>query len=253
MTARAFSPRSSTYTSMFDSTQASTTITLTPGPRAPRRRPDAGTRYSLRPVRSLPTNLIFFALRRVLAMLLVNTNRTISTDSLVEAIWGDAPPLTARRQVQNEASAPSPDARPRRGADGSSPDPVPGVLRVRRRHRGRCTTGQAGDPPGARRRGCGTSPGGRQRFPLGPSPLARPDPRRDREPGCALRGGLTRRGAPVCPRAVHGSRTGPRRSPRGGGELGGLDAVPGSTVTYTPTSATPPNVTLTFEDGTTQG
>lgn len=39
-------------------------------------------------------------LRIVLAMLLLNANRTVSTERLIEAVWGDTPPATARSQVQ---------------------------------------------------------------------------------------------------------------------------------------------------------
>ncbi|MFC5666320.1 BTAD domain-containing putative transcriptional regulator [Kitasatospora misakiensis] len=39
-------------------------------------------------------------LRIVLAMLLLNANRTVSTERLMEAVWGDAPPATARPQIQ---------------------------------------------------------------------------------------------------------------------------------------------------------
>jgi DNA-binding SARP family transcriptional activator/tetratricopeptide (TPR) repeat protein len=39
--------------------------------------------------------------RIVLAMLLLNPGRVLSVDSLIEAVWGDGPPVTARAQLQN--------------------------------------------------------------------------------------------------------------------------------------------------------
>ncbi|MEU3160830.1 BTAD domain-containing putative transcriptional regulator [Streptomyces griseoincarnatus] len=39
-------------------------------------------------------------LRIVLAVLLLNANRTVSTERLIEAVWGDTPPVTARSQIQ---------------------------------------------------------------------------------------------------------------------------------------------------------
>ncbi|MFD8702754.1 BTAD domain-containing putative transcriptional regulator [Kitasatospora sp. NPDC059648] len=38
--------------------------------------------------------------RVVLAMLGLNVNRTVSTEQLIDAVWGDAPPTTARGQIQ---------------------------------------------------------------------------------------------------------------------------------------------------------
>lgn len=43
--------------------------------------------------------------RAVLAYLLLRANRPISTEDLVEAMWGGAPPSTARRQIHAEISA----------------------------------------------------------------------------------------------------------------------------------------------------
>jgi DNA-binding SARP family transcriptional activator len=41
----------------------------------------------------------------VLAALLLGGNRVVSLDAIVDAIWGEDPPRTARRQVQNQVSA----------------------------------------------------------------------------------------------------------------------------------------------------
>ena len=38
--------------------------------------------------------------RTVLAVLLLNANRTTSTDAIIDAVWGDEPPTTARRSIQ---------------------------------------------------------------------------------------------------------------------------------------------------------
>ncbi|MFV9673563.1 MAG: BTAD domain-containing putative transcriptional regulator, partial [Acidimicrobiia bacterium] len=38
--------------------------------------------------------------RTVLAVLLLNANRTTSTDAIIDAVWGDDPPTTARRSIQ---------------------------------------------------------------------------------------------------------------------------------------------------------
>lgn len=43
--------------------------------------------------------------RAVLAYLLLSANRPISTEDLIEAMWGGAPPSTARRQVHADISA----------------------------------------------------------------------------------------------------------------------------------------------------
>lgn len=42
--------------------------------------------------------------RRILATLLVHSNRVVSTDRIIEAAWGDACPETARRQAQNRVA-----------------------------------------------------------------------------------------------------------------------------------------------------
>src|SRR6266545_4190365 len=42
--------------------------------------------------------------QRILAALLLNANRTVSLSHLVTAAWEDAPPTTARRQVQNRVA-----------------------------------------------------------------------------------------------------------------------------------------------------
>ncbi len=38
--------------------------------------------------------------RTVLTVLLLNANRTTSTDAIIDAVWGDDPPATARRSIQ---------------------------------------------------------------------------------------------------------------------------------------------------------
>ncbi|MGA8112375.1 MAG: AfsR/SARP family transcriptional regulator, partial [Actinocatenispora sp.] len=43
--------------------------------------------------------------RAVLAALLLAGNRLVTLDALVDAVWGDDPPRTARRQIQNRVSA----------------------------------------------------------------------------------------------------------------------------------------------------
>jgi DNA-binding SARP family transcriptional activator/tetratricopeptide (TPR) repeat protein len=43
--------------------------------------------------------------RAVLVTLLLSVNRWVTTDSLVDAIWGEAPPATARNQIQGDISA----------------------------------------------------------------------------------------------------------------------------------------------------
>jgi DNA-binding SARP family transcriptional activator len=43
--------------------------------------------------------------RAVLALLLLNANRVVSTDRLLDALWGEEPPRTARTSLQNAISA----------------------------------------------------------------------------------------------------------------------------------------------------
>lgn len=43
--------------------------------------------------------------RRLLALLLVNADRDVSLDTLIDAVWDERPPTTAKRQVQNSISA----------------------------------------------------------------------------------------------------------------------------------------------------
>ncbi len=43
--------------------------------------------------------------RRVLAALLLHPNRVVSLDQLIEAVWDDDPPVTARQQTRNRVSA----------------------------------------------------------------------------------------------------------------------------------------------------
>jgi DNA-binding SARP family transcriptional activator len=52
-----------------------------------------------------PLNLGGLTQRRVLAALLLSPNRTVELSRLVETAWDDAPPTTARRQVQNRIAA----------------------------------------------------------------------------------------------------------------------------------------------------
>ncbi|MBE1489564.1 AfsR/SARP family transcriptional regulator [Plantactinospora soyae] len=55
--------------------------------------------------------------RTLLAMLLVNADRAVPLDILIDAVWGEHPPTTAKRQVQNSISA------LRRLLDTGSPGP----------------------------------------------------------------------------------------------------------------------------------
>jgi DNA-binding SARP family transcriptional activator/tetratricopeptide (TPR) repeat protein len=43
--------------------------------------------------------------RTVLGLLLANAGQVVSQDYLIDAVWDDAPPATARRQIQNDISA----------------------------------------------------------------------------------------------------------------------------------------------------
>ncbi len=43
--------------------------------------------------------------QRILAMLLMNSNRVVTISRLVDAAWGEDPPSTARRQIQNRVAA----------------------------------------------------------------------------------------------------------------------------------------------------
>lgn len=42
---------------------------------------------------------------RMLAMLLVTPNQVVAMDRLIDAVWDDNPPATAKRQLQNSLSA----------------------------------------------------------------------------------------------------------------------------------------------------
>lgn len=57
----------------------------------------------------------------LLALLLVNADRTVSLDTLIDAVWDERPPGTAKRQVQNTVSA------LRRVLEEGEPDPDPAV------------------------------------------------------------------------------------------------------------------------------
>jgi DNA-binding SARP family transcriptional activator/tetratricopeptide (TPR) repeat protein len=52
-----------------------------------------------------PVRLTGLRQRKLLALLLLNAERAVSLDALVEAVWDDDPPATAKRQVQNSISA----------------------------------------------------------------------------------------------------------------------------------------------------
>jgi DNA-binding SARP family transcriptional activator/tetratricopeptide (TPR) repeat protein len=52
-----------------------------------------------------PMRLTGRRLRIVLALLLVNRHRLVPLDYLVDAVWDEDPPVTARRQIQNSISA----------------------------------------------------------------------------------------------------------------------------------------------------
>lgn len=43
--------------------------------------------------------------QEVLAVLLLNANTVVAVDAIIDCLWGDDPPRTARRQVQNQVSA----------------------------------------------------------------------------------------------------------------------------------------------------
>ena len=47
-----------------------------------------------------PLNLGGFRQRLVLAVLLVHANHPLSTDWLIDAVWGEEPPRTARKTLQ---------------------------------------------------------------------------------------------------------------------------------------------------------
>jgi DNA-binding SARP family transcriptional activator/uncharacterized protein HemY len=60
--------------------------------------------------------------RALLAVLLVHANQVVSTDRLIDQLWGEAPPSTARNLVQVYVSRLRQSLHRRR--DGSAPDPV---------------------------------------------------------------------------------------------------------------------------------
>ncbi|MCS7479427.1 BTAD domain-containing putative transcriptional regulator [Umezawaea endophytica] len=59
--------------------------------------------------------------RTLLALLLVNADHAVSLDTLIDAVWDDRPPTTAKRQVQNSVSA------LRRLLEAGERDPDPAV------------------------------------------------------------------------------------------------------------------------------
>ena len=60
--------------------------------------------------------------RSVVALLALHANTTLSADELIDALWGDDPPQSAAKNVQQYVSQPAQGARrgPRRRRD---PDP----------------------------------------------------------------------------------------------------------------------------------
>jgi DNA-binding SARP family transcriptional activator len=74
--------------------------------------------------------------RTVLAALLLNANRLVTTDRLIEAVWPDAPPRSAVSNLQTYVSAlrrclPGGEARIRRGPAGYTISVAPGELDCR--------------------------------------------------------------------------------------------------------------------------
>src|SRR5258706_10806447 len=65
------------------------------------------------------------AQRLVLVQLLLNSNRVVSTEALIDAVWGDAPPPPARRSLQ--AHGPRPRAA-LGGIDGPLAPKAPGYV-----------------------------------------------------------------------------------------------------------------------------
>lgn len=57
------------------------------------------------PVGERPLPLAGMRQREILAMLILQANRVVTVDTVIDALWGDDPPRTARRQVQNHMSA----------------------------------------------------------------------------------------------------------------------------------------------------
>src|SRR5919199_15224 len=64
--------------------------------------------------------------RALLALLLLNANRVVSTDRILDALWGDEPPRTAATSLQNFVSA----LRKAVGPDAVATRPPGYVLRV---------------------------------------------------------------------------------------------------------------------------
>src|ERR687892_146320 len=57
-------------------------------------------RYRQRPLR-----LGSIKHRMILAKLLLHANQVVSTDELIEAVWGEEPPPTVRQSLQNHVAA----------------------------------------------------------------------------------------------------------------------------------------------------
>lgn len=67
---------------------------------------------------------------RILGALLLSANRPVSTDKLIEMLWNERPPATARQQLQNCAAALGRCLRGRLGAAGVERTPCGYMIRV---------------------------------------------------------------------------------------------------------------------------
>ena len=156
-------------------------------------------------VEGQPVTLGSPKLRTVLAALLVDANSVVSSDRLIDILWGDDPPVSARATLQKLVYRLRLLVEPDRGADHLLVTRAPGyVLRVgpeeydAARFDDRMRTARA--PGGAERGVCGGGDPGR-----GAGAVARPGVRRVR-----VRRLRPRRGHPARGAARHRPR-GPRR------------------------------------------